>query len=89
MPVCRLGCLSLVLVAAPLGAQQGGAYDLRWSLLEGGSGRVSRGNIVSDHTLGQPEAGPPMSAGNFTLQGGFWAGVEIQSDNLFANGFEQ
>jgi hypothetical protein len=89
MPVRRLCWLSVVLLATPLGAQQGGDYDLRWSLLEGGSARASSGNIVADHTLGQPEAGPPMTAGSFSLQGGFWAGVEIHSDSLFANGFEQ
>ncbi len=89
MPAGRLRWVLLLVVGAPLSAQQGGSYDLRWSTLKGGSGSAAGASVLVDHTLGQFEASPPMTGGSFELAGGFWAGVEIPPDALFANGFEQ
>ena len=81
--------LVLLLSAAPVGAQEGGAYDLRWSIVKGASGAAAGGAVLVDHTVGQFEADQAATGGSFELTGGFWAGVEIQPDSLFANGFEQ
>ncbi len=57
---------------APSGESQ--VYDLSWHTVDGG-GDASTGAAFSlAGTIGQPDAGAPMSSGAFSLIGGFWAG---------------
>jgi hypothetical protein len=43
-----------------------------WFTIDGGGGTSTGGVYSVSGTIGQPDAGP-MSGGNFTLEGGFWA----------------
>jgi hypothetical protein len=64
-------CLGL---ASPAAAQSGGGYDLTWSVIAGGGGKVNEsGGLYSLRgTIGQPAVGV-LNGGSYTLTGGFWA----------------
>jgi hypothetical protein len=73
----------VLLVAAILGvsaalAQTGGGYDLTWSTIDGGGGSAGSGYQLTG-TLGQPDAGARLNGGVYSLSGGFWGGVSIDS----------
>jgi len=48
-------------------------YSIDWHTIDGGGG-ISTGGVYSvSGTIGQPDAGPTMTNGQYTLTGGFWA----------------
>ena len=47
-------------------------YSIPWWTIDAGGGTSSGGVFRVSGTLGQPEAGGPMTGGPFTLTGGFW-----------------
>ena len=50
------------------------SYSIDWSTIDGGGGGTSTGGVFTvSGTIGQPDAGGPMTGGNFSLTGGFWA----------------
>jgi hypothetical protein len=58
------------------------SYDADWSTIDGGGGTSTGGAYSVTGTLGQPDAGPAMAGGTFTLTGGFWAlPVAVQTTN--------
>jgi hypothetical protein len=62
-------------------AQTGAGFDLTWGTIDGGGVIHSRGGAFQvSASLGQPDAGPPMQGGAFTLTGGFLSGVPGQSE---------
>src|SRR5262245_54631277 len=61
-----LGCL-LVTFAAQ--AQ----FSIDWFTIDGGGGTSTNGNFLLSGTIGQPDAGPVMTNGQFSVTGGFWA----------------
>jgi hypothetical protein len=68
-----LGCLAAAIIPA-LQAQSN--FDpLDWSTLDGGGGTCAGGAYRLSGTIGQPDAGVPMSGGMFTITGGFWPGI--------------
>lgn len=74
-PIAR-SILALLLAATPAIAQIGGGYDLTWSTIDtGGATFCTGGAYALGGTIGQPDAGPPVSAmsgGIYALTGGFW-----------------
>ena len=66
--------MSLLLVfPAPASATQQ-AFDLSWFTVDGGGETFSTGGEFKlGATIGQPDAGPLMTGGDFALVGGFWA----------------
>jgi hypothetical protein len=49
------------------------SYSIDWSTIDGG-GSTSTGGVYSvSGTIGQHDAGDPMTGGDFSLTGGFWA----------------
>jgi hypothetical protein len=49
-------------------------FTIDWWTVDGGGASVQAGGTFSlGGTTGQPDAGPSMSGGTFTLSGGFWA----------------
>ena len=48
-------------------------YTIDWFTIDGGGGTSTGGVYQVSGTVGQPDAGPTMSGGNFTLDGGFWS----------------
>lgn len=55
-----------------------GGFELDWHTIDGGGGTSSGAGFTLSGTIGQPDAGV-MTGGNFTLVGGFWAGVGVGS----------
>ena len=47
-------------------------YSIDWSTIDGGGGTSTGGVYSVSGTIGQHDAGGPMTGGQFTLQGGFW-----------------
>lgn len=57
------------------GAIHAGAQGLalQRSVIAGGSGTSTGGAFALSGTVGQPDAGGPLTGGTFSLTGGFWA----------------
>jgi hypothetical protein len=67
--------LTLALAAAlPLQAQQ---YSIDWYKVSGGGGTSTNGPYSVSGTIGQPDAGGPMTGGSYSLTGGFWALISV------------
>jgi hypothetical protein len=58
--------------------QLGTNYDLSWWTVEGGGGTAGDGVYTLSGTAGQPDAGPALEAGAYTLTGGFWHSAEAR-----------
>jgi hypothetical protein len=70
-PVCCCFLLSALCFRA------WGQYSIDWSTIDGGGG-TSTGSVYSvTGTIGQHDAGGPMTGGNFSLTGGFWALISV------------
>jgi len=55
------------------------SYSIGWYKVAGGGG-TSTGNVYSvSGTIGQHDAGGPMTGGNYSLTGGFWALFAVQT----------
>ena len=68
----------LLLLSTPLigGAQ---SYSIAWYKVAGGGG-TSTGDVYSvSGTIGQHDAGGPLVGGNFSLAGGFWSLLAVQT----------
>ena len=72
----------LVLVAlltAGLRLASAQSFSIDWFTVDGGGGTSTGGVFTVSGTIGQPDAGGPMTGGNFSLTGGFWALYALQS----------
>jgi len=65
--------LSLALPVAGM-AQQ---YSIAWYKVAGGGGTSTNGQYSLSGTIGQADAGPAMSGGNYSLTGGFWSLISV------------
>ena len=65
--------LVLAFLLAGLAATRAQTYSLDWFTIDGGGGTSTGGVYSVSGTIGQPDAGPTMSGGNFTIDGGFWS----------------
>jgi len=69
-----LASLMLALVAGQL--LLAGGFDPSWFTIDGGGDMFTTGGSFEvSGTIGQPDAGGPVTGGGFELVGGFWAGV--------------
>ena len=68
--------LSLLWLA--LGAQAQ-SYSVDWYKIAGGWGSSSNAPYQLSGTIGQPDAGEPMIGGDYSLTGGFWSLVAVQT----------
>jgi hypothetical protein len=67
---------------------QAQALNASWHTVDGGGGDSAGGLYLVRGTAGQPDAGAPMLAGAYRLEGGFWPGaVSLSSNLIFADGF--
>src|SRR5687768_3621509 len=48
-------------------------FAIDWFTIDGGGGVSSGGGFSLSGTIGQWDAGPTMTGGDFALTGGFWA----------------
>ena len=69
-----LAALALVLSATTASAQN---YSIDWYKISGGGGTSSNGQFTLSGTIGQHDAGGPMTGGNFSLTGGFWSLLSV------------
>lgn len=65
---------TLLLVSGVALAQTGDGFDLSWWTVDSGGRTVSGGGYTLMGTAGQPEPGPALSGGDYTLLSGFWPG---------------
>jgi hypothetical protein len=70
MKTTRLIAAAATLVAGAASAQQ---FSIDWFTIDGGGGTSTGGVFTVRGTIGQPDAGGPMTGGNYSLTGGFWA----------------
>lgn len=68
-----------LLLPAAAGAQQ---YSNTWYKVSGGGGTSTNGQYSISGTIGQQDAGGPMTGGGFSVSGGFWAIYALQSPGL-------
>ena len=67
--------IALGLVAAALAAD----YSVTWWTTDGGGGTSTGGVYAVSGTLGQPDAGPTMTNGQYSVVGGFWSVAAVQT----------
>ena len=68
--------LSLMGFAFAASAQQ---YSINWHKVAGGGDTSAGGAFLLSGTIGQHDAGGPMAGGNYSLTGGFWAPLVVQT----------
>jgi hypothetical protein len=66
-------CFSLLIPSLGF-AQQ---YSIDWYKVSGGGGTSTGGVYSVSGTIGQPDAGGPMTGDNYSLTGGFWSLISI------------
>ncbi len=49
------------------------SYSIPWFTIDGGGGSSTGGPFSLSGTIGQPDAGGPMTNGQYSITGGFWA----------------
>ncbi|HEY1789282.1 MAG TPA: hypothetical protein VGJ73_14075 [Verrucomicrobiae bacterium] len=54
------------------------SYSINWYKVAGGGGTSTGGGYALSGTIGQPDASTPMTGGNYSLTGGFWAFISVQ-----------
>jgi hypothetical protein len=69
-----LALSTLILQPSTASAQQ---YSIDWYKIAGGGGTSTGGTYQVSGTIGQHDAGRPMSGGNYSLTGGFWALISV------------
>ena len=70
-----LGCWCLALFLTTAASAQ--SYSINWSKIAGGGGTSSGGQYTLSGTIGQPDASPAMTGGNYALTGGFWSMISV------------
>src|SRR5258705_3751236 len=70
--------LFLVVLAVAAPALRAQNYSIDWFTIDGGGGASTGGVYSVSGTIGQPDAGR-MSGGSYTMDGGFWGAIAIQT----------
>jgi hypothetical protein len=70
-----VGALALLAFTISLQAQQ---YSVNWHKVSGGGGTSTNIQYVVSGTIGQHDAGGPMTGGNYSVTGGFWSLFAVQ-----------
>jgi len=63
----------LALISFAVSAQ----YSIDWFKVAGGGGTSTGGVYSVSGTIGQHDAGAPLTGGNYSLSGGFWALINV------------
>ena len=70
---CALACLSFNKIAS---AQN---YSIDWYKIAGGGGTCTGSVYSISGTIGQHDAGGPMTGGGYSITGGFWSLFAVQT----------
>jgi hypothetical protein len=54
-------------------------YSIDWQTIAGGGGTSTGGVYTVSGTIGQPDAGAPMTNGQYSVTGGFWSLYAVQT----------
>lgn len=65
---------ALFVVALTAFAQTSDSFDIPWFSVDGGGGTSAGGEFVLSGSIGQADAGTPLTGGNFAVTGGVMAG---------------
>lgn len=61
-----------------------GSYTMHWWTIDSGGETFSTGEGYSlGGTIGQPDAGPALSGGDYTLGGSFWGGAAPVEHHIY------
>jgi hypothetical protein len=81
MKTNRFKLLLVLLIITASATVHAQSYSIDWFSVDGG-GRTSTGGVYSvSGTIGQPDAGK-STGGNFSIDGGFWSIVAVQTPGL-------
>jgi hypothetical protein len=53
------------------------SYSINWFKVSGGGGTSSAGAYQVSGTIGQQDAGGPLTGGSYSVTGGFWALISV------------
>ncbi len=70
IPPCLLAASAAVMAQS---------YSIDWYKVSGGGGTSTNGQYAVSGTIGQHDAGGPMTGGTYSLTGGFWAIYAVQT----------
>jgi hypothetical protein len=68
---------SFILVVMLHPILHGQTYSIDWFKISGGAGTSGGGQYSLSGTIGQPDAGGPLTGGSYSLTGGFWSFVSV------------
>lgn len=72
----RVAAVALSMLAACAMAQ----YTIDWHTITGGGGTATGGVYSVKGTIGQPDTGATMNGGSYSLRGGYWTMVAVQTE---------
>ena len=72
--MAAIAALVLLPVASGVRAQ---SYSIDWFKIAGGGGTSTGGVYSVSGTIGQHDAGRPMTGGNYSVTGGFWSFLSV------------
>ena len=76
----QLGGIWLAIVlSAVCGTVRAQTYAINWHKIAGGGGASSNTQYSVSGTIGQPDAGGPMTGEGFSITGGFWSLFAVQT----------
>ena len=58
---------------------QAQSYSIGWYKIAGGGGTSTNGQYSITGTIGQHDAGTAMTGGNYSVTGGFWSLIAVQT----------
>lgn len=77
--VGRRVALVLGILGSTLGLWAAGEYSIDWHKIAGGGGTSTGGVYSVSGTIGQHDAGGPLTNGQYSITGGFWALQVVQT----------
>jgi hypothetical protein len=69
--------LMTLALTALVARAQAQSYSIDWYKIAGGGGTSTGGAYAVSGTIGQHDAGGPMTGGNYSLTGGFWSLIAV------------
>ena len=66
-------CCCIILHSSFCLSAWGQSYSIDWHTIDGGGGTSTSGVYSVSGTIGQPDAGPTLTNGQYSVTGGFWA----------------
>ena len=72
-----LALLTLATLTAQLSTAHAQQYSIDWYKVAGGGGTSTGATYTVSGTIGQPDASGPITGGNYSLTGGFWALISV------------